>query len=218
MLLLKRTHLATLWGTTESGYLVSYETDAEDWDYLNIDPQKDGIEWVEVTSNRFEMRFVRDPQTAQPVFLTLHDVDTFSTGDLFSRHPTKPDHWRYEGRPDSILIIKDMLFDPSGVEKNIENHPLIKTAVVLGIHYTVVCLILELYNKPLELQPDLAGFWPTIRRSCDRLPAHQVIEPSRVILVHPDRPIPRNHKGEVKRAALAELYAAEMDSCYSLPG
>ena len=214
--LVDRTHLATLWGTTESGYLITFETEPEDWNYLNVNAEQDGIEWIEKAPNRFEMRFIRDHQATdqQPVFLTLPDAGEFSTGDLFSRHPTRPDHWKYEGRPDNIVIIKDMLFDPSGIEKHVESHPSIKTAIVLGINYSVTCLIVELYEPPPDPQMAFEEVWLTIEKSCEGLPEHQIIKPSRVILVRADKPTPRNHKGEVKRSALAELYSPEMDDCY----
>lgn len=213
-LLIDRTHLATLWGTTESGYLVSFETDPEDWNYLNINAEKDGIKWVEKAPNRFEMQFIKRNEAIdiQPVFLTLPDADIFSSGDLFSQHPNKPDHWKYEGRPDNIIVVKDMLFDPSAIEKNIESHVSVKTAIVLGINYSVVCLILELQETP---QISFEEIWNTIGKTCEGMPEHQVIKPSRVILVQAEKPVPRNHKGEVKRLALAELYSAEMNSCYT---
>lgn len=214
--LIDRTHLATLWGTTESGYLTSFETDIEDWNYLCINPEHDGIEWVEKAPNRFEMVFVRDAQAPNPhpVFQTLPDLDQFSSGDLFSRHPTKPDHWRYEGRPDNLLVLNDMLFDPSGIEQRIERHSAVKSAIVLEINNSVVCLIVELYEVPRDPQMAFEEVWPTVREACEAMPKAQVVEASRVILVRAEKPFPRNHKGEVKRAALADLYSTEIGACY----
>ncbi|PCG90163.1 Hypothetical protein PENO1_100590 [Penicillium occitanis (nom. inval.)] len=215
-LLVDRTHLATLWGTTETGYLVSFETDPEDWNYLNIDSEREGIQWAEVTPNRFEMRFIKHEAPAEPqvAFLTLPDADVVPSGGLFSPHPTKPDHWKYAGRPDNIIVVKDMLFDPAGIEKEIESLDSVKGAFVFDIKCAVVCLILELYETPQDTQSAFEAVWPTIQKACDGMPEHQVIQPSRVILARSEKPVPRNHKGEVKRPALADLYEAEMSACY----
>jgi hypothetical protein len=211
-----RTHLATLWGTTETGYLTSFETDTADWNYICVNPTLDGVQWVEKAPDRFEMVFVKDTRAARthPVFQTLPDLDEFSSGDLFSPHPTKPDHWRHEGRPDNLLVLNDMLFDPSGIEQHVERHPAVKSAIVLGINYSVACLIVELYEIPQSPERAIQDVWPTVQEACEGRPKAQVVEARRVIVARAEKPIPRNHKGEVKRAALADLYSNEMNACY----
>ncbi|KAL5048563.1 hypothetical protein BDW71DRAFT_177045 [Aspergillus fruticulosus] len=166
------------------------------------------------------MVFVMDAQAAipHPVFQTLPQLAEFSSGDLFSPHPTKPDHWRYEGRPDNLLVLNDMLFDPSGIEQHVEQHPAVKSAIVLGIHYSVACLIVELYETPQDPGRAFEEVWPTVQEACKGRPKAQVVEAHRVILVRTEKPVPRNHKGEVKRAALADLYSTEMDACWSARG
>lgn len=210
-----RTHLATLWGTTEIGYLVSFETEPEDWDYLNIDAAKDGIEWVQIAPDRFEMRFVKSDTATTPQlpFLTMPDAgDLYRSGDLFSPHPSKDGHWRCVGRSDYLLIVQDMLFDPTDVEKQIEAHAMVRSAVVLVVKHTVLCLIVELYALETDLDAALDSVWPTVSVSCDGRPECQRIRRERIVFVRQGKLIPRNHKGEVIRYSLAELYSVEIDA------
>lgn len=111
-------------------------------------------------------------------------------------------------------MLNDMLFDPSEIEKHVESHSSIKSAIVLGINYSVVCLIVELYEAPRDPRIAFEEVWPTIKKACEGMPKAQVVEATRVILVRAEKPVPRNHKGEVKRTALADLYSAEIDGCY----
>lgn len=93
------TTLYTLMGSTETGVVVQHSTDQNDWSYVCINPTYTGIEMRPVV-DLFELVYVIDAAYAdyQGVFKTYPHLREFATQDLYSQHPKKFHHWKYEGR------------------------------------------------------------------------------------------------------------------------
>ena len=57
----------------------------------------------------FELGFVRDPQLDrfQIIFSTFPTRQEYWTSELYAKHPTKPDLWKYNGRADDIMVLSN---------------------------------------------------------------------------------------------------------------
>lgn len=103
--IIKYTTLLNVLGTTELGTLRCLEVDQEDWAYIRPSINA-GVEFRHMSGNSYEMFVVRDERLKglQPTFEIFTDLQEFSTHDLFSKHPTKHDHWLYCGRSDDVIV------------------------------------------------------------------------------------------------------------------
>ncbi|KAL4926774.1 uncharacterized protein BDV17DRAFT_293125 [Aspergillus undulatus] len=140
--------IATLSGTTEEGYFLTQETDLEDYEYFCVDAARTGIHWNQISpdANLYEMQRLRmsqeeynngqrhNSQLLQPqyVFLTLPDREQYTSGDIFSKHPSKPDHWKYEGRiDDQIPLSMGQNVYPGVFEERVAKHRRIQSATLV---------------------------------------------------------------------------------------
>ena len=99
------TRLRNLWGSTKAGCIPMLQVDREDWAYMAFEPNYSGIEWRQQGEDLFEMVFINKPDTLQylAVFVLYPDITEWPTRDIWSKHPTKPHHWHYEGRLDDLI-------------------------------------------------------------------------------------------------------------------
>ncbi|OAG09382.1 acetyl-CoA synthetase-like protein, partial [Paraphaeosphaeria sporulosa] len=100
-ILSRYTHLYSLMVSTETGSIIQHATDREDWQYMCINPKYNGIEW-RPRGSLYELVFKKSNDLAdvQGIFKTSLRSQECSMGDLYSKHPTKPHHWKHEGRTD----------------------------------------------------------------------------------------------------------------------
>lgn len=218
--------LATLWGSTEAAYLISQETDPEDYEYLCFDEKKEGIRWIQLNpgENLYEMWYIRVKEQSenygelfhpQYVFFTMPHLSEFRTGDVFSKHPHKPGHWKFEGRSDDhILLSTGINVNPHAFEARVEAHPRVKSATMVGDSGPCVCLLLELHNETpgSELDDKMCAL---IQQASHGMRSFEQVPPSMIIIVSPKKPLPRSFKGAVKRKEATELYSEEINACYA---
>lgn len=225
----KRVHLVTEFGSTELVRVRGQPTDPEDHQYIHVKVSQTGIQWRETLPGRYEMVHVRatpgqaENELLQPqyIFMTYPDLQEYSSGDLFSKHPTKPDHWKYEGRTDdSVVLSIGQNVIPKAYEERLERHAAVRSATVLGNDRPCVCLLLELepekdrrYGTPGEMLDQ--EIWPAIQRASEGMRTYEQVQRSMIVLARPEKPIPRNFKGAVKRGEAWELYQTEIEACYA---
>jgi hypothetical protein len=103
----KHVKLLSVMGSTETGALIQHETDKEDWQYVCLSPKYNGVE-MRPHGNLYEMVFTRQSEAAdfQGVFKNYRYLKEYSMSDIYSKHPTKPHHWKYEGRVDDMIVSK----------------------------------------------------------------------------------------------------------------
>ncbi|KAF1962291.1 acetyl-CoA synthetase-like protein [Byssothecium circinans] len=106
------THLYAIIASTEICVTTQHATDAEDWQYVCLNPDMNGIE-MRPHGDMYSLVFVSTmPQVDNKGNLSKSPrLEEFSTCDLFSKHPTKPHHWKHEARTDYRAVVgtrKDM--------------------------------------------------------------------------------------------------------------
>ena len=176
------------------------------------------------TESNFELVVVRDPKLdlIQPIFVTFPELQEWPTRDLFSKHPTKPNHWLYEGRTDDIVVFSNgEKLNPQSIEQTVSQSPNVAAALVAGEGKFQPCLLIEPQNPTSSLQEQAAlleKIWPTIQQVNHETVAHGRIDKRFVTFTAPERPLLRAAKGSVQRKLSLQLYAKELEGLYEKAG
>lgn len=218
-----KTHLCNQIGSTECVVFTTHLTDQTDWDYLCFGADWSGYEFHQsCLPGVFEMVLIRDgsKQNFQAVFRKSH-LARFSTGDLYSKHPSKPHHWKYRGRLDDIIILSNgEKINPISNEDLIGSHPLLSSAMYIGNGRPQLAAILELVDHQLETLDDnriIEAVWPLIEQANALSPSHGRLYRSHIIIADVSKKFLRTAKGTLKRLQTAQLFEPEIRDLYDAP-
>lgn len=219
--IIQYTTLLNVLGTTELGTLRGLEVDQKDWEYLR--PSIDaGVEFRQVSGDGYEMFVVRDERLKglQPTFEIFPDLQEFSTHDLFSKHPTKHDHWLCRGRSDDVIVfLNGEKTNPSLMEGLVQNHPDVRSALVVGQNRFEAALLIEPSQHSKVSTSGRAelieNLWPVVEEANRKSPAYARVSKSHILFTSPVKPMSRAGKGTVQRRFTIEKYSAEIDALYA---
>lgn len=166
----------------------------------------------------------KDPDPGeQAVFYIFPEATEYSTKDLYIKHPTIPDLWRYRGRSDDIIVFSNgEKLNPVSIEAAITGLPEVKGALVVGQGYFQAALLIEpadgLAATPEEQEELIARVWPAVECINKETVAHGRIVRQLVAVTNPEKPFPRAAKGTIQRYAAVRLYADEVAALYQKAG
>lgn len=190
--------------------------------YFHFDPNMKGIQFREHSDGVYEQFFVRDPSTDPyySIWYTFPDRNEISTQDLFSKHPSKPNLWKYVGRSDDLIVFSNgEKYNPTAAEGILRSHPEVKGAVVVGHARFQPAALIELKGDPPKTeeakQELLDSFKPYVAKINDSAPGFAKLRRTHATFTQPDKPMLRADKGTVKRAATVKLYEKEIDKLYA---
>lgn len=188
---------------------------------FRYNPDAKGVEFREVGDGRYEQFMVRHPSTDpyHATWYTFPDKSEYSTKDLFSKHPTKPNLWIYEGRSDDVIVFSNgEKFNPSAMEATLRTHPDVSRAIVVGQARFEPAALIELKkgSPSEEGKKDLLdSFTPYLIKVNETAPAYAKLQRDHIAFTKPDKPMAMADKGTVKRAATTKAYAEEIDQLYA---
>lgn len=202
--------------------MVQHVTDPEDWSYVCLNPLLNGIEMRPV-ADLFELVYVRNPDCAQfqGVFKIFPHLLEYSMRDLYSRHPTKPHHWRHESRKDDIIVFQSgSKFNPMLHERTIAMHPRIHACLLVGTGKDRPAAIIELhpqyYTEDASVQKSLLKeIWPYVQKANDVADTFGQLEQRYVIFATNTKPFEMGLKNTVQRYATTRLYEQEIEQLYT---
>ena len=202
--------------------MVQHVTDPEDWSYVCLNPLLNGIEMRPV-ADLFELVYVRNPDCAQfqGVFKIFPHLLEYSMRDLYSRHPTKPHHWRHESRKDDIIVFQSgSKFNPMLHERTIAMHPRIHACLLVGTGKDRPAAIIELhpqyYTEDASVQKSLLKeIWPYVQKANDVADTFGQLEQRYVIFAKDTKPFEMGLKNTVQRYATTRLYEQEIEDLYN---
>ncbi|KAL8782846.1 MAG: hypothetical protein Q9195_009553 [Heterodermia aff. obscurata] len=216
------TKVLSVIGSSESCFEPTYHKDPKDWIYFHFDPKMTGIQFREYSEGVYEQFFVRDPSTDPyyAIWYTFPDRNEISTQDLFSKHPSKPNLWKYVGRSDDLIVFSNgEKYNPTAAEGILRSHPLVKGAVIVGHARFQTAALVELKRDPPQTeeakQELLDSFKPYVAKINDSAPGFAKLRRTHATFTQPAKPMPRTDKGTVKRAATVKLYEKEIDKLYA---
>ncbi|KAJ8067331.1 hypothetical protein OCU04_004684 [Sclerotinia nivalis] len=211
------TRLFVSFGSTETGHIQGAIPPKENWDYFDFSTAF-GVEMRHHSDELYELVIIRDPsiEAYQGIFYTFPDLLEYKTRDLFSKHPTKNNLWRHEGRSDDIIVYSTgEKFNPISMENALNSHPEVKTAIVSGTKKFQSSLLIEPVNPEKSRESLLDEIWPTIKTANSNCPAHaRIMSKDFVTFTKRDKPIPRAGKGTVQRKQAEKLYETELNDLY----
>jgi hypothetical protein len=128
-----------------------------------------GVELEQRTGNLYDVVFNRKPELElwQQVFKVFPDLDRYPTRDLWEKHPSQEDLWRYAGRVDDPIILSNgSILEASSVETEVAKCPDVRVALLGGQERAGPFLIIEVVDDKLSPGTDkdmkLAKTWPYV--------------------------------------------------------
>lgn len=194
---------------------------AEDWQYHEFNPNfKHEMRLYDEQTGTYELVIVADESTrdAAPVYHNLPGEDPFFTKDLFTKHPTKPNLYKFYGRRDDILVLSNgEKVNPIPLEQHVQGSPDLKGVILIGNGRSQTALIVE-PREPLDSADSsklLGDLWSRIEQANTYIPGPGRVARGMLICVSPDKPFTRTGKGTIVRKLTEELYQQEISNLYS---
>ncbi|KAI0195467.1 hypothetical protein F4808DRAFT_327585 [Astrocystis sublimbata] len=198
------------------------QSDPKLWQYFVINSEEFGADWRKVEGEDDVYRLVAVRKAKEPglqgFFYTFPELQEYDTKDMYKPHPTLPDHWRYYGRSDDIIVFSNgEKLNPVTIEGIVSDHPELSGAIVAGEGRFQPSLILEPLTFPAsahEGEELIDRIWPLVIAANKQTVAHGQIGRAYIVLADPTKPFARAGKGTVQRANTIKLYRPEIDALY----
>ncbi|KAL7953326.1 hypothetical protein V8C34DRAFT_321272 [Trichoderma compactum] len=149
-------NLVNIISSTEiAPYVLHQQPDPALWQWIVINAEEMGAEFRLIADDDVYEMFICRKQIGEPLrkilFYTFPDKTERSTGDMYKKHPTKPNHWLYHGRTDNVIVFSTgEKLNPVTIEAAVVGHPAIKLALMVGQQRFQPALILEPYDHPKD--------------------------------------------------------------------
>ncbi|KAI0442900.1 hypothetical protein F4803DRAFT_517210 [Xylaria telfairii] len=198
------------------------QTDPKLWQWFIINSEDFGADWRKAEGEDDVYRLVSVRQGKHPglqgFFYTFPELDEYDTKDLYKPHPTLPDHWRYYGRSDDIIVFSNgEKLNPVTIESIVSDHAEINGAIVAGEGRFQPILILEPVTRPkdeVEALELIDRVWSLVVTANKQTVAHGQIGRDFIMLSSPEKPFPRASKGTIQRSGTIKLYKDEIEELY----
>ncbi|KAF2643884.1 acetyl-CoA synthetase-like protein [Massarina eburnea CBS 473.64] len=213
------TQLYAIMASTEASIITQHTTDTEDWQYVCLNPDVNGFE-MRQNGHMYELVFVKKAHQAdhQGIFKIFPRLEEYSTSDLFSKHPTKPNHWKHESRTDDIIIFKNgWNFNPIVHEYLIASLDPVKYCLLVGTGRDMPAAIIELHDKHYdkdkqEIISALSSHIDEANSFCDSIGQ---LRKDCIIFANKEKTFAITGKGTVQRKATVAMYSHEIDRLYA---
>ncbi|KAK6193565.1 hypothetical protein LQW54_012344 [Pestalotiopsis sp. IQ-011] len=188
-------NLMEFYGSSETFPLPELFKDPADFHYHEFNPNlKFEMQLYDADEGTYEfVLFAKEADIdTVPLCHNYPGVEVYHTKDLFTRHPTKENLWKYFGRTDDIIVL-------ATGDKN-------QTALIVEPKQSLDATARE------DL---LQTLWPHIEQSNASLPGKVRVAQDKIICTTPDRPFARTGKVTIMRGPSEKLYQQELEAIYS---
>lgn len=210
------TSVCQFYGSTEMGQVPQLVPQAKDWWEFHPNSK---LELRPSDDDAYEMIIFADEDTRGCCALNHNfpDVREWQTKDLFKRHPSKENLWRFHGRKDDIIVLSsgEKLY-PVPMENQLQGLPGILGALITGHQRFQPALLLEI--KAAGGRNDVAvldELWPTIESANTKMPGYGRVTRQMILLARNDKPFVRAGKGTIVRKLTEKAYAEEIENLYT---
>ena len=196
--------------------------DPEDWMYFHLNHEVQFVQFRDVGEDLYEMIIVHHPSTDifTMTWHTFPNSEEYPTKDLFMKHPTKPNIWRYIGRSDDIIVLSNgEKIQAKAMEEELYGEKEVRDALVVGQGRFQPAVIFEMKATPPssddEKEQIIERLLPYIEKANNKAPAHGRITRDHITFAKPEKPFLRAAKGTVQRFATVKAYEREIDQLYA---
>jgi thioester reductase-like protein len=206
------------YGATEVGQLMTSHRPPGDkeWSWLRPPPALlPYLRWIQ-HGDAYEL-VIADGWKSKVV--SNQDDGSYATRDLFIRHPTKSDRFKYVGRLDDwIILVNGEKINPVQFEHTVQSDEHVAEAVVFGVGQVSAGLIIVPARGYDTLSEDeyLQLVQPTIDAANAQAEAHAKIDREHIRVLKADAAAdcPKTDKGTVIRAAFYKKFETLIKSVY----
>lgn len=210
--------LVSHYGTTETGQLMTSfrERSDTDWDYVRPGPSLfPYIRWEEQMTGIYELCVLE----GWPSKVASNRPDgAYATKDLFEKHPTKENAWRYYARLDDTLVLENgEKANPLVIEGVARNHPYVGEVIAFGSNRPRLGVFLiraEQYTGSDEHLVDC--LLPAIEACNAESPAYAYISRDMIHVLPADTDYRKTDKGTVIRSAFYNDFSEQINRVYDL--
>ncbi|PPJ49897.1 hypothetical protein CBER1_04982 [Cercospora berteroae] len=211
-------NLISRMGSAECGFLMSSHRDYgrdREWEYLRPDGE---VNFEERDDGLYEL-------VVPPTWPFISKVDkvsedgSFATRDLFKRHPTIPNAWRYDSRADSQLtLITGKKFDPAPLEDALAvKSSSVQDVLIFGNGRPCPGALVFRSSAAADVSDEdlLKDFTPAVEEVNRDSQGHARIPKSMLVpMPYAEKPLEKSSKGTVLRKIAEERYASEIEQAY----
>ncbi|KAL6899927.1 male sterility domain-containing protein [Trichoderma evansii] len=207
-------------GFTENSAPPRYVMEPEDWNYFEFHPAS-GYFPEHLHDNLYKMSFKRLPEYefVQTVFRLFPELDKYSSGDILSPHPTKPNLWTYGGRTDDLIVLSTgEKFNPIPAELMLKGCSVVKDTLIVGDGRSQAALLVECDAEAtarMSNEDVLNELWPFVQRVNLTLPTQGRLLKTNIVFASTEKEFSRSPKGSVQRRATVASFEAELNNLYS---
>lgn len=209
-----------LYGQTECGALMEPPSDRWLWSWVTPLPHAKPYLQFEPESSHASQNLhhlVIKPGLKQKVLSDRPD-GSYGTKDLFQRHPTIPDLWKFAARKDDIIVmLNGEKADPIPIEDAVKVNPEVATAVAFGAGQEALgLLVIKSHSSDRLPHADFVNvIGPSIDLGNSRVPAYARIARDMIIVKEAGTPFPATDKGTVIRSALLNEMHEDIERLYA---
>ncbi|KAK1252094.1 hypothetical protein MKX08_003281 [Trichoderma sp. CBMAI-0020] len=207
-------------GFTENSAPPRYVMEPEDWNYFEFHPAS-GYFPEHLHDDLYRMSFKRLPEYefVQTVFRLFPELDTYTSGDILSPHPTKPNLWTYGGRTDDLIVLSTgEKFNPIPAELMLKGCSVVKDTLIVGDGRSQAALLVECDEEATAGMPQeevLDELWPFVQKVNQTLPTQGRLLKTNIVFASAEKELSRSPKGSVQRKATVASFEPELNSLYA---
>ncbi|KAI1437361.1 acetyl-CoA synthetase-like protein [Xylaria sp. CBS 124048] len=211
-------------GATEFFVIPELDRAPEDWEWHEFHPDFNfELQLYDAKEGLYELVLTADEESVDftPIAHNLPGIKVYHTKDLFTRHPTRHELFKYHGRLDDIIVLANgEKFSPGPLEMEIQTNASssIKGALVIGNNREQSSLIVE----PATTVADdaarlklLDGLWPLVQKANTLVLGPGRVQRGKLLCASADKPFVRTAKGTIVRRLTEKLYESEIEDLYS---
>ncbi|KAJ9101904.1 putative NRPS-like protein biosynthetic cluster, partial [Naganishia cerealis] len=201
-----------------------YENDKE-WEWLRNDsPYASALKFEQSesdsTGRKLEMIVTSEWKSKAWLLAQVksnRENGDYATGDLYERHPDKPNVWKYAGRGDDIVVLSNgEKFSPSPIEAVFRSFGDIKDALVIGVNKTQIgCLIFPwTFNSTGRIEAELENL---IRSANEHSPSHAQLAKEMCSIISSEEranALPKSSKGTIQRGLAYDEFKPEIERLF----
>ncbi|TVY89396.1 Non-canonical non-ribosomal peptide synthetase [Lachnellula willkommii] len=214
-----RVEIQAAHGSSEAGPFVLVVEEQDDYAWMHFHPIM-GASFRHASKDLYELVLGKRPeiQEAQFVFQNFPHLTEYRTKDLFSKHPTRDDLWRFRGRTDDIIVLGNgRLIEPALMESSVAAHPKVRAGLLCSDGKSKVGLLVEAVVPPGSAEESAAlleEIWPVVVSSNAVMNVFGRVDKPLILFARKDKPFSRAGKGSVLEPLTLKTYNQELEDMF----